>query len=435
MLGMAVVLHALGLAVAAQIDWGVSVIEAPKHAAADGDGQDATLDIDPACLLDEALVSGATASLCLPPAGSDRDACLAAAVKSLTNGRLACAEAARPLDVTMLEPTALQPGAVVDEEEKKKEEEKKLEEERKDEEDPNKMGQVVDIAKPTVEEKNPDAEKLAEYDSKVEHETKHMGAPAPSPGVYSSQPGKNPEVAPQPMPMPEPPASTKPRGQEGVLAMRGSGEKPTPGSQQTQTPGDTEGFKAEGGDLQKKGDGPQMTQTEPGGGGQPGDANGAPPVPSMKQLRPSEGALKGAGVGSYDALDDVDEGQDTLLNTKRWKYASFFNRVKRAVAQNWHPAEVWSMRDPTGKIYGTKDRLTVLKVSLKPDGSLANVMIVQPCGVDFLDDEAVHAFKEAQPFPHPPGGLVDKDSNLITFRFGFQFNISDGSGWKIFRYE
>jgi len=93
------------------------------------------------------------------------------------------------------------------------------------------------------------------------------------------------------------------------------------------------------------------------------------------------------------------------------------------------------LANPDGKIYGVKDRLTVLKVSLRPDGSLANVIVERPCGVDFLDDEAVSAFRKAQPFPNPPKGLVDEDSKLITFRFGFTLEIQDRPSWKIVRYQ
>ena len=53
--------------------------------------------------------------------------------------------------------------------------------------------------------------------------------------------------------------------------------------------------------------------------------------------------------------------------------------------------------------------------------------------VDFLDDEAVTAFRDAQPFPNPPPGLVDPDSKLITFRFGFYFEISGAPTFRVFR--
>ena len=38
------------------------------------------------------------------------------------------------------------------------------------------------------------------------------------------------------------------------------------------------------------------------------------------------------------------------------------------------------------------------------------------------------------PFPNPPSGLVDKDSNLITFRFGFYFEISSSPTFRVVRF-
>jgi TonB family protein len=157
-------------------------------------------------------------------------------------------------------------------------------------------------------------------------------------------------------------------------------------------------------------------------------------LPQLSDLRPSDELLSHAvGGGSNDYLKDVDEGADTLLNTKRWKHSSFFNRVKRGVAQTWRPENAYRLRDPTGQIYGQKNRFTVLKVSLRPDGSLRDVLVEKGSGVDFLDDEAVTAFREAQPFPNPPRELVDPESKLITFRFGFYFEIVGSPTFKIFR--
>jgi len=42
-----------------------------------------------------------------------------------------------------------------------------------------------------------------------------------------------------------------------------------------------------------------------------------------------------SGAAPNDHLSDVDEGTGTFLNTKEWKYASFFNRVKQSVGMHW----------------------------------------------------------------------------------------------------
>jgi TonB family protein len=162
----------------------------------------------------------------------------------------------------------------------------------------------------------------------------------------------------------------------------------------------------------------------------PRTSNAAPPalVPSEQQI------ARAIGNGTQDHLKDIDEGNETALNAKKWKFASFFNRVKQQVRDHWRPAEEYRRRDPSGSIYGQKDRYTLLRVQLKPDGSLANVALETPSGVEFLDDEAIEAFKQAQPFPNPPKQLVEATSGLIDFRFGFFFELSGSPHMKIFKY-
>jgi TonB family protein len=157
---------------------------------------------------------------------------------------------------------------------------------------------------------------------------------------------------------------------------------------------------------------------------------------TMKDLQLSDAELNRAlGTRSNDYLENVEEGSQTLLNTKQWRYASFFNRVKRQVAQNWHPDVAYQRRDPDGNVYGFKDRLTVLRVQLTPQGRLKALAVEKPCGIDFLDEEAESAFRASEPFPNPPPGLVDKESGMITFRFGFLFEFSRRPGFRMFKYN
>ena len=67
-----------------------------------------------------------------------------------------------------------------------------------------------------------------------------------------------------------------------------------------------------------------------------------------------------------DYLHDLDDGESTALNAKKWMHAPFFNRLKEAVAEEWHPDLVYLRHDPSGNVYGAKDRVSVLRVTLKP---------------------------------------------------------------------
>jgi TonB family protein len=135
--------------------------------------------------------------------------------------------------------------------------------------------------------------------------------------------------------------------------------------------------------------------------------------------------LSGSFSGD-DHLEDVQrKGEETLLNANRYKYADFFYRVKDMVRRHWHPDRVYRSRDPTGRVYGVKDRYTILQVTLDESGYLKRMVTSKRSGLDFLDHEARRAFKRAHPFPNPPSGLV-VGGGEVRFQFGFYFELSTG---------
>jgi TonB family protein len=346
------------------------------------------------------------------------------------------AAANRPVEVTLLEPRPLVPGARSIEEELEKEREKKIEEAKKpEEEDPN--GQIVELPKPNVEIRPESARVLSEYDTKVEKETKAHG----NPGVRTpggAPPSEPAEADPRRPGAPGAPgaASAAPSAAPGTLALR-----PKLGvSDPKQPAGNPEGQarpEAPGGETPREGTNQQASarpskEAPSGEGGEGGEGGtGAQPVKPSDLALDKETYSKTLGAGSIDHLKDIDEGTETLLNSRRNYAAGFFNRMKRSVAAEWHPERTYAMRDPSGQIYGVKNRYTVLKVSLKPDGSVHGMLVEKASGVDFLDEEALSAFEAAQPFPNPPARLVDPDSKLITFRFGFYFEIDRSPGIRV----
>jgi TonB family protein len=151
------------------------------------------------------------------------------------------------------------------------------------------------------------------------------------------------------------------------------------------------------------------------------------------QIKPSFGALSPLqGAPAPEHLPDIREGEETALNSRKWLFASFFNRVKRFVSQHWDPATRYRKRDPYGNIYGIKDRLTVLSITLKQDGSLLSASVAKSSGLRFLDQEAIRAFQAAQPFHNPPKELADADGK-IRFRFSFFVYNSHRARFRVFR--
>lgn len=143
--------------------------------------------------------------------------------------------------------------------------------------------------------------------------------------------------------------------------------------------------------------------------------------------------VAGGGGGAIDYLNDIKEGDKTLLNRKRSVYAGFFDRVTVGIKNHWNPVGVYRQRDPTGRVYGVQDRVTVLRVSLNGDGTLSAIYVQDPSGLEFLDEEALRAVRAALPFPNPPEGLKDVHGK-IHFSFGFHFEITTQSR-RLFRFK
>ncbi|MCK6552229.1 TonB family protein [Myxococcota bacterium] len=166
------------------------------------------------------------------------------------------------------------------------------------------------------------------------------------------------------------------------------------------------------------------------------DGEGEKPLPTLAAIMPAFG-VPGAMAGApKDHVDGLPEGDGTFLNAREFKYATFFLRVRDSVASYWEGSVTseYRRRDPTGNIYGTRDRATVLRVELNREGRLSDVRIEQTSGVDFLDHVAVDAFKRAGPFPNPPAGLVEEDG-AIRFNFQFVVTMNSRGGFDVFRFQ
>lgn len=69
--------------------------------------------------------------------------------------------------------------------------------------------------------------------------------------------------------------------------------------------------------------------------------------------------------------------------------------------------------------------MTVLEITLDNAGNVTAAEIKNSSGVFYLDDEAVHAFKKASPFPNPPK-ILFAEKDKFSFMFGFAVNIKKG---------
>jgi TonB family protein len=366
-----------------------------------------------------------------PADAAERTACFAEALRTRRVRAVACRQVEPPAELTEIDPEPI----LGDELDLAMLELEPVPEAPPDDEkeDVKPEGQVVDIPRPAAEVAPRDAKYLAEFDSSVERETVKHGKPGAAAAARPRAPPAPETARPQPTPMAPPPALVPGPPGPGSLSMRTPG-RPLTRELAPRDPGTVDGFSTTSPDGLGPGRGAPAEPTDQAPiGGLPGGGAGGVPAPDF---RPTPDLIdRTIGSGTRDYLPDVEDGETTALNARRWKYATFFNRVKEQVAQNWHPEVAYRLRDPNGNIYGHKDRLTVLQVSLHPDGKVAKLYVTQPSGVEFLDDEALEAFRAADPFPNPPSALIDEESQLITFRFGFMFEIDNRQPFRIFRYQ
>lgn len=125
---------------------------------------------------------------------------------------------------------------------------------------------------------------------------------------------------------------------------------------------------------------------------------------------------------SNDYLKDVQVGLETLLNTREFKYYSYYNRIRKQLSQHWEGR----VREKLTKLFKegrapaatNKDRITKLMIVLNDRGTLVRVQILSDSGVRDLDDAAIEAFRAAAPFPNPPKGIVEGDGT-VKIRWDF----------------
>lgn len=137
-------------------------------------------------------------------------------------------------------------------------------------------------------------------------------------------------------------------------------------------------------------------------------------------LKPQLGDNHHVSEAGSDYISKMQQGDSTQLNTWQWQHAPFFNRIKSRIGKNWSPHSQIARFDPQGQQLGQMDRTTVLAIRIDSMGKVLEVLVQQPSGVSYLDEEAMRAVKEAAPFLYPPRELFDEQGQ---FSFVFAFHV------------
>ncbi len=291
-------------------------------------------------------------------------------------------------------------------------------------------GQIVDVA-PSNDSRPPEKSHfLSDRDNRVEKETKsrwagtkifeHRAA-APTEGSAGKEQPKVGEGGTAEETREAKAGQGGTSGKDGTEAKGGKEQAPKPDA--TPSSGELAMLQppAQPGMLGSRERRPPAGEEGTGRPGAPGEAQEGLTKKGDPRLLPSAASLaRIAGGPSNDYIDDpnVEEGDATVLNTRAFKFASFWNRFKQDVTAHWHPAIVYNERDPQGTTFGSqRERSTSLHVVLDAKGAIKDIRVVEQSGLDFLDREAVRAVQAASPFYNVPEGLVDQHGE-VAFSFG-----------------
>lgn len=243
-------------------------------------------------------------------------------------------------------------------------------------------GQVVEIAEPEVQERPEDADFLAEYNQRVEEETK----------VKEFR--LNPEVI------------AKTFSPEDKLQLE---------------------------DAEDVGATDHSTGAQVGNDRFDPDRDGSlAALPSPYKVTNKDG-LQAPTVGSFSTQSitgspsndrlDVREGEAVNLNTKEFLYAAYINQIKRMVSFYWNQ----NLDNLGGQLMLTRPRYTtVVSIVIGPDGRLQDARVDDDSGSPPLDQAVIAAFRLASPFPPPPEGLMEKDGLAYLDMLAFTVEVGNG---------
>lgn len=119
-----------------------------------------------------------------------------------------------------------------------------------------------------------------------------------------------------------------------------------------------------------------------------------------------------------DYLEDIKEGDFTMLSTRRFKHYSFYSRVKSQLRSRWNPLirqEVYFIYSTNRSLASLNKKRTTLRVTLNKNGYLEQIELLTTSGNKKVDNAAIQAFRAAAPFPNPPTDLLEKDGTIKLF--------------------
>jgi TonB family protein len=169
---------------------------------------------------------------------------------------------------------------------------------------------------------------------------------------------------------------------------------------------------------------------ELGEGGEGGRRRAGEPGADLS-LSP-EALARIAGGPSMDGVGEgLEVGDETWLQSREFKYATYINRMRSEIGQAWYPRvrDAVRERDPDGSLYLYKERTVVLGLTIDTGGNVKDLAVIRSSSIDFFDRVAAASVRAAQPFPNPPRGMFRADDEV---RIPFFFTMYPRGGQALF---
>jgi TonB family protein len=147
-----------------------------------------------------------------------------------------------------------------------------------------------------------------------------------------------------------------------------------------------------------------------------------------------DAASRIAGGPNLDGHREVEEGEETWLSSREFRFATYLNQMRREIGDEWYPRVRAAVRDrdPSGGSFFYRERTVVLSLALDPSGELKDVSVLRSSTLPFVDEIAIASVRQAQPFPNPPRAMFEEGAPV---RVPFAFTIYPAEGRGVLRWR
>ncbi len=148
----------------------------------------------------------------------------------------------------------------------------------------------------------------------------------------------------------------------------------------------------------------------------PKDPNQASLFPDEMDPKIIERSLASEGSQSFDYVEDLTPGLETLLNTRETVFYDYYSELRKKINRSWNPivkAKLKNIIADEAAYAMARNQVTKCLVRLDKVGRLIDIQIIGKSKLRQLDEAAVEAFRRAGPFPKPPKDMSDTNGRIL----------------------